>query len=68
MALVAMEEPAHFLSPDAGAAIRDAKVNVIRQIEPIDITNVVVSLVFKSKYDNLCRLWFNPTFSLCCCK
>ena len=50
MALVAMEEPTLFLSPDAGTAIRDAKVNVIRQIEPIDINDVVVSSFFQSRY------------------
>ena len=42
MALVAMEEPAHVFGPHASSAIRDAKVEVIKQIKPIDINDVVV--------------------------
>jgi glucose-6-phosphate 1-dehydrogenase len=42
LALVAMEEPSQVFGPEAGSAIRDAKVNVIKKIKPIDINQVVV--------------------------
>jgi hypothetical protein len=47
MALVAMEEPTpptHEFGPEASSAIRNAKVEVIKQIKPIDINDVVVRM------------------------
>jgi len=42
LALVAMEEPLDILGANAGDAIRDAKVAVLRQVRPIDLTEVVL--------------------------
>jgi hypothetical protein len=42
LALVAMDEPSQVFGPEAGNAIRDAKVAVIKKIKPIDVKDVVV--------------------------
>ena len=42
LALVAMEKPATVFGPNAGTAVRDAKVAIIRKIRPIALEDVVL--------------------------